>query len=205
MTIDDQIKDEKLQYDINREAAKISALSSGNINNYECLTGEEILLFSQKQIIEQAKFTYSSLGKAFDKQIKTIQDQGKKQVDALKDSKLEGQTKSIEGIFPKDDENGEIKNELHKIKRYEKKVIRDNLFYESSKQIYDFKVLKTIRYFGDSIYNHKIEIHETNQEQADLLKSLSSFNNKTKPTSNKSKNEKNDAFDSSKNPYERRD
>ena len=43
MTIDDQIKDEKLQYDINREAAKISALSSGKIDNYEYLTGEKIL------------------------------------------------------------------------------------------------------------------------------------------------------------------
>ena len=43
MTIDDQIKDEKLQYDINREAAKISALSSGKINKYEYLTGEKVL------------------------------------------------------------------------------------------------------------------------------------------------------------------
>ena len=48
----------------------------------------------------------------------------------------------------------EIKNELIKIKRYKSKLIRDNLFYESSKQIYDFRVFKTIRYFGDSIYNH---------------------------------------------------
>ena len=59
MTIDDQIKDEKYQYDINREAAKILALSSGKINKYEYLTGEEKLLSNQKQIIEQAKFTYS--------------------------------------------------------------------------------------------------------------------------------------------------
>ena len=142
MTIDDQIKDEKLQYDINREAAKISALSSGNINNYECLTGEEILLFSQKQIIEQAKFTYSSLGKAFDKQIKTTQHQGKKQVDALKDSKLEGQTKSIEGIFPKDDENGEIKNELHKIKRYEKNLLEITCFMNRVSRYMILKCLK---------------------------------------------------------------
>ena len=68
MTIDDQIKDEKLQYDINREAAKISALSSGRINKYEYYTGEEILPSNQKQIIEQAKFTYSPLGKTFNKQ-----------------------------------------------------------------------------------------------------------------------------------------
>ena len=67
MTIDDQIRDEKLQYDIHREAAKISALSSGKIDKYEYLTGEEILPSNQKQIIEQAKFTYSRLGKTFEK------------------------------------------------------------------------------------------------------------------------------------------
>ena len=66
MTINDQLKDEKLQYDINREAPKISALSSGKLHKYEYLTGEDILASNQKQIIEQAKFTYSPLSKAFD-------------------------------------------------------------------------------------------------------------------------------------------
>ena len=84
MTINDQIRDEKLQCDINREAAKISALSSGKIHKYEYLTGEDILPSNQQQIIEQARFIYSLLGKAFEKQIKTIEDQVKKQVDALK-------------------------------------------------------------------------------------------------------------------------
>ena len=78
MTIEDQIKDEKLQYDINREAAKIFALLSGKIDKYDYLTGEEILPSNQQQIIEEAKFTYSPLGKAFEKQAKTIEDQGKK-------------------------------------------------------------------------------------------------------------------------------
>ena len=77
MAIEGQIKDEKLQYDINREAVKISALSSGKIYKYEYLTGEETLPSNQQQIIQQAKFAYSSLGKAFEKQIKTIKNQGK--------------------------------------------------------------------------------------------------------------------------------
>ena len=64
MTINDQIRDEKLQYDINREAAKISALSSGKIHKYEYLTGEDIIPSNQQQIIEQAKFIYSPLAKA---------------------------------------------------------------------------------------------------------------------------------------------
>ena len=80
MTINDQIRDEKLQYDINREAAEISALSSGKIDKYEYLTGKEILPSNQQQIIEQAKFNYYTLGKAFEKQIKTIKDQEEKQI-----------------------------------------------------------------------------------------------------------------------------
>ena len=67
MTIDDQIRDQKLQYDINRKVAKISALSSTKFNKYEYLIGEEILLSNQKQMIEQAKFTCSPLRKAFEK------------------------------------------------------------------------------------------------------------------------------------------
>ena len=62
-----------IRSNINREAAKISALSSCKINKHEYLAGEEILPSNQKQIIEQAKFTYSPLGKAFEKETKTIE------------------------------------------------------------------------------------------------------------------------------------
>ena len=84
ITIKDQIRDEKLKHDINREAAKISALSSGKIHKHEYHTGEEILPSNQQQIIEHAKFAYSPLGIAFEKQTKTIKDEGEKQADALK-------------------------------------------------------------------------------------------------------------------------
>ena len=80
MTIDDKIREEKLQYDINREAAKISGLSSGKIDKQENLTGEEILPSNQRQIIEQAKLAYSPLGKTFEKQTKMIEYQGEKQM-----------------------------------------------------------------------------------------------------------------------------
>ena len=96
MTINDQIRDKKLQYDINKEDAKISALSSGKMNKYEYLTGEEILPSNQQQIIEQAKFTFSPLGKAFEKQIKTIEDQGQNQAEDLENLKPKEQTKTIE-------------------------------------------------------------------------------------------------------------
>ena len=100
MTINDQIRDEKLQYGINREAAKISALLSGKIHKYEYLTGEDILPSNQQQIIEQAKFTYSPLGKAFEKQIKTIEVQGQKQIETLNAIKSNNQL-TIQNVIPK--------------------------------------------------------------------------------------------------------
>ena len=73
-----------MQYHINRQAAKISTLSSGKIDTFEYLTGEEILPSNQRQIIEPAKFIYSPLEKAFEKQRKTIENQRTKQTEALK-------------------------------------------------------------------------------------------------------------------------
>ena len=104
MTIDDKLIDEKIQYDINREAAKISTISSGKIDKYEYLTSEEILPSDQSRVIEKAKFTSSPLGKAFEKQIKTFEDQAIIQVEAikaLKPKEKKEDIKSIEGIFPK--------------------------------------------------------------------------------------------------------
>ena len=84
MTIDDKIRDEKLQYDINREAANISALSSGKIDKYKYLTGQEILPSDQSRIIEQAKFTYFPLGKAFEKQTKKLKNKDKNKLKLYK-------------------------------------------------------------------------------------------------------------------------
>ena len=77
MTIDDKIRDEKLQCDINREAAKMLVLTSGKTDIYEYLKGEEILVSDQRKVMEQAKFTYFSLEKALEKQTKKIEYQGK--------------------------------------------------------------------------------------------------------------------------------
>ena len=128
MTVNDQIKDEKLQYDINIEAAKISVLSPGKIHKYEYLTGEDILPSNQQQITEQAKFTYSPLGKAFDKQIKTIEDESKKQVDALKDLKPKEQAKAI----TYDDEENYNKlfdEKLDEIQELSRKIDNKNVNY----------------------------------------------------------------------------
>ena len=73
MAIDDNIKDETIQYEynINREATKISALSSGHIDKYVYLSGEEILPTDQSRIIQQTMFTYSPLIKSFEKKSKS--------------------------------------------------------------------------------------------------------------------------------------
>ena len=63
-------------------------MSSGKFNKYEYLTGEEVLPSHKQQIIEEAKFEYSPLGKAIEKQVKTIEDQGKKQIEALEINQL---------------------------------------------------------------------------------------------------------------------
>ena len=110
--------------------------------------------------------------------------------DPLEDLNLKYWTKLIKGIFPKDHESDEVKNEPHEIKKDEHEVIRDNLFYESNKQASDFKVFEKIKSLGDTIYNHKIGIHEANQKQADLLEHILSFNNKTKPRSHEDKYKK---------------
>ena len=78
MTINDQIRDAKLQYDFNKKAVDISALSSSKIDKYEYIADKDILPSNEQQIIEQSKFTYTPLGKAFEKQVKTIEDKGGK-------------------------------------------------------------------------------------------------------------------------------
>ena len=158
MTIDDKIKDEKLQCHINRKAAKISALSSGKIDKYKYLTGEEILPCNQSRTIEQGKFTYSPLGKAFEKQIKTIDDQQMKQVEALNPEENKEDIKLIEGTFPKEKRTNEIKNEIYEIKKWKYKIKREDLKYKTKNYTYNFQQYETIRSFGDNIFTGKINL-----------------------------------------------
>ena len=115
MVKDDKIKYEKLQYQINREPAKISVLLSGKIDKYEYLTGEEILPSGQSRIIEPATFKYYPIDKAFEKQIKTIEDQGIKRAEALAAQVLE----TIKGIVQKNQRNSGIKSETNENEKSE--------------------------------------------------------------------------------------
>ena len=181
MTIEDQIKDGKLQYDINREAAKISALSSGKIDKYEYLTGEEILPSNQQQIIQQAKFTYSPFGKSFEKQIKTIEDQGKKQVKAIQDNK------QLVNINKDDDYKDKLllskereifkdiyNKRLDKIEELNDKIDYDNLQYVTvnSGKIYNFSKLTDPVTFLNKIKKSKMSLEEAKNMQENYLNYL---------------------------------
>ena len=149
MTIDDQIKYEKLQYDVNREAVKISALSSGKFNKYEYLTGEEVLPSNKQQIIEQAKFEYFPLGKAFEKQVKTIEDQGEKQIKTIQSNKQQ--------LISDDDYNNKLliskereifkdiyNKRLDKIEELNNKIDYDNIKYVVERSGVEYNFNKVI-------------------------------------------------------------
>ena len=113
-----------------------------HLDKYEYLTGKEIIPPDQRRVIEQAKFAYSSLGKAFEKQTKTIEEQGKKQVGVLEILKREENKediKSDEGSFPKGMRTNEIKNRIDKIKKWEEKVKQQDLIYKENKYKYNFQ------------------------------------------------------------------
>ena len=152
MTINYQIRDEKLQYDINREAAKISALSSVKIHKYEYLTGEDILPSNQQQIIEQAKFTYSPLGKAFEKQIKTIEDQGEKQIDALEN------LKDQENKLANDNDDNEDKLSHSKEREIFEDIYKKRLdrIEELTNKIDDNNLISTTLGTGETILLEKV-------------------------------------------------
>ena len=180
MTIEDQIKDKKLQHDINSEAAKISALSSGKIDKYEYLTGEEILPSNQQQIIQQAKFTYSPLGKAFEKQIKTIEDQGKKQVKAIQDKQIINKDDYKDKILLSKEREifKDIFNKrLDKIEELNNKIDYNNLEYAvyRSKNIYDFSELADPLTQLDDIKKGKISLQEAKNNQKNYLEYLNNI------------------------------
>ena len=173
ITIEDQIRDEKLQYNINREAAKISVLSSRKIDKYEYLTVGEILPSNQHQIIEQAKFTYSPLGKAFEKQTKTIEDQGKNQIEAIQDNKkqLANINKDYKKKLLLSKEREIFKNDynerLDKIEELNKKIDYNNLRYivETTGEDFEFDKSEGSLEFLNDFKTGKISLEEAKNLQ----------------------------------------
>ena len=121
---------------------------------------------------------------------KAIEDQGKKQVEALNTLKSNKQL-TVEDLTPKNSlDNDEAKKELDKIKEIDKNVDREKLVYETDEYTYSFKNFQTIKTFGRDIYEGKITIKEADEYQADLLTEILNFRKNTKPRSQEKKQEK---------------
>ena len=172
MTINDQIRDENLQSDINREAAKTSTLSSGKIHKYEYVTGKDILPSYQQQIIEQEKITYSPLGKAFEKPIKTIEDQGKKQVDALKllEPKAIKSGSNNKPAITRELYNKILEERIDEILKMSKEISYGNLVYdfEGPTPSINFAIFEGPMRTYDQLKNGEKTLQQAEKEQEDF-------------------------------------
>ena len=153
MTVTDQIKilnrkikQNESQYDLDREAAKISALSSKNLDKYELLTGDDLDI--KPSTIEQAKFEYSPLGKIFNKGLS-------------EEDKKEGLLKRLENIKDKNEElintiSTTNKTPQNKTNNQSKKII-----YNAKYSLTELKTIGKIKKLSlDSLFNMMKEIHE---------------------------------------------
>ena len=204
MTITDQIKilDRKVmqneaQYDLDRKAAKICALSSNNLDKYEYLTGEDLGL--KPSTIEQTKFEYSPLGKIFNKglskddkkeglfkrlenikdkneeQLQAIKDQGEKQLKELKNIDKSKTLKAIGEISKKNDEANKLLSEFRKIDE-----TLDNAELVCTKTDgtkYNFNIFALPLKFIEKIYNYEITLGEAMDDQEKLEKLISRLEN----------------------------
>ena len=122
------------------------------------------------------------MGKAFEKQAKAIEDQGKKQVDALESLKYsDKELTPIKHFIPIENLNPEIINEIKRIEEKEEKVNRNKMVYKSTNKNYDFRNFKRTRAFGKEIKNNVINEDMVNNEQNKLLKHIKEFSRNPKP------------------------
>ena len=130
------------------------------------------------------------MGKAFEKEIRTIEDQGQKRVEALNTLKSNNQL-TIEDVIPENAfDNDEAEKELDRIKEIEKNVDREKLVYETNEYAYSFKTFQTIKIFGRDIYDGKITIEEADEYQKDKLVQIMNFKKNAKPRSPEKRQEK---------------
>ena len=196
MTVTDQIKilDRKImqneaQYDLDRKAAKISALSSNNLAKYEYLTGEDLGL--KPSTVEHTKFEFSPLGKIFNRgltkddkkeglfkrlenirdtnltQLQAIKDQGEKQLKELKNIEESRMLEAIDKIRRKNDE---AKDLVFKIKKIDTELDTAELVCKNTdgKTKYDFNLFASPLKFARKIHNYEITLDEAIEDQEKL-------------------------------------
>ena len=153
-----------------------------NFINMSIVTGEDILPSNQQQIIDQTKFTYSPLGKAFDKQIKTIEDEGKKQVDASEKLKPKEETKPIEDKPNNQSRGAIIFNDLINKRKELMNKLRDSVDYNKLKFEYmgptkdvSFYEYMDSKELFNAIRNSQIGFSEAKNKQDEFLSKLSNI------------------------------
>ena len=204
MTVSDQIKilDRKImqneaQYDLDRKAAKISALPSNNLDKYEYLTGKDLGL--EPSTIEQAKFEYSPLGKIFNKgldkddkkeglfkRLKNIEDKNEKQLKAIEDKnekQLDTNSKSLKSISYFSQLSTKA-NCLRKLKKQRNDIDPEKcVCVKTDGTIFNFNKFKTSLDLASNIYRNMNLLKDAENTQHDLkilLNELRNYN-PTKP------------------------
>ena len=175
--LDKKIKQNEAQDDLDRKAAKISALSSNNLDKYEYLTED---LNYKPSTVEQAKFDYSPLGKFFNKglkeedkkegllkrlkniegkneeELKAIKDQGKKQLKEIKKIKTDSKSSKMVSFFST--LSPEAKQLMYEIREEEHDIDLEKLVcIKSDETIFNFNIFKLLFEFASDIYNGKIQ------------------------------------------------
>ena len=224
MTVTDQIKilnrkikQNESQYDLDREAAKISALSSNNLDKYESLTGEDLGL--KPSTAEQAKFEYSLLGKIFnkglseedkkgllkrikniesknEKQLKAIEDQGKKQLKEIKNINVGSKPLKTISYFSTISEKA--KNVMENIKVIDDWLETVQLICTRTdgKTKYEFNKFMLPLKFATKIYRHDLMLQDARDDQKKLKILINKLNDDYNPTNITKIKEKDDTLKS---------
>ena len=171
--LDDKIKAEKVTHDLGQESAKISALKSGNIDKYEYLTGQEVIPTGQAAALAHAKFEYSPLGKAFEKQVKTIKEQGEKQVKAIENSlvPIQERPKTDFSHLPPNQIRKAMEDRYREIQNLEGQIEGDLKYSEE----HDLSGVMSGPVLIRELYLGNTSLHEAEAEQSKLLGKLSNL------------------------------
>ena len=210
------------QCDLDRKAAKISALSSNNLDKYECLTGEDLGL--KPSTIEQTKFEYSPMGKTFNKRLskddqkeglfkrfkhikdmnltqsEAIKDQGKQQLRELKNINKSNTLKAINEISKRNDEANKLVPKFRKINRTHDKAELVCIKTDGTK--YDFNRFTLPLKFPEKIQNSEITLNDPINNQVELEILINKLNNNYNPWSFQKVEEKNKVLESAKKLFD---
>ena len=188
--LNNKIRANKVQYGLDRRAAKISALSSGELEKYEYLTGED--LGYKPDVVQKAKFEYSPLVQVFNKgldasvkkeglskrlkniggrneqQLKVIRNQRERQLEAIRDFSAINRPKEIKFSGEKSEEQKALTKEIKEIKR--KNRSKNFTMVHSNRTLYNFNKFRDLNQLVLNIYNGVITIKDAEKERDELAR-----------------------------------